>query len=253
MAVPPALPAATILVVRDGPTGLEVLMVRRHGKSSFVPGALVFPGGKVDAADAELARFCPAGAMLHDRIAAIRETWEEAGILLARRKGGDNLLDAAEMLRLRAAYPDPATPIATLIERETIELATDRLARFAHWITPSAEPRRFDTQFFIAAAPAGQTAAADGHETLDCFWLAPADALREADAGRSLIVFPTRLNLLKLARSQSAAEALDRAAREPIVTVQPVMTTEAGEGIIRIAPDSGYEPTEMRFAARGPK
>jgi 8-oxo-dGTP pyrophosphatase MutT (NUDIX family) len=249
----PALPAATILLVRDGPTGLEVLMVRRHGKSSFAPGALVFPGGKVDAADAELARACRADDLLPYRVAAIRETWEEAGIFLARRKGTDALLDRHAIAELRDVYPHPATDMATIVAGASIELATDRLARFAHWITPSAEPRRFDTQFFIAAAPTDQTAAADGHETLDCFWTTTADALREADAGRALIVFPTRLNLLKLARSQSCAEALDRARQEPVVTVEPEMiVTDTGERIVRIAADSGYEPTEMRYLTTRP-
>lgn len=247
MEIPPALPAATILVVRDGPTGLEVLLVRRHGKSGFAPGALVFPGGKVDAGDAEIARQCPDAELLPYRVAAIRETWEEAGILLARRKGADRLLDSHEVPK-----PNGEQSLAVILARDGIELATDRLARFAHWITPEAEPRRFDTQFFIAVAPAGQNAAADGYETLDCAWLSPADALREADAGRALIVFPTRLNLMKLARSRTAAEARDRAAREPVVTVQPVMLTEGGEGIIRIDPGSGYELTEMRFARRRP-
>jgi 8-oxo-dGTP pyrophosphatase MutT (NUDIX family) len=247
MEIPPALPAATILVVRDGPTGLEVLLVRRHGKSSFAPGALVFPGGKVDAGDAELARLCPDSELLSYRVAAIRETWEEAGILLARRKGADRMLGSDEVPR-----PGTAESLPAILARDGIELATDRLARFAHWITPEAEPRRFDTQFFIAEAPAGQTAAADGHETLDCAWLSPADALREADAGRALIVFPTRLNLMKLDRSRTAAEALDRAAREPVVAVRPVMLTEAGERIIRIDSGSGYELTEMRFAMRRP-
>ena len=252
MDIAPALPAATILLVRDGPTGLEVLMVRRHGKSSFAAGALVFPGGKVDADDAELARACPAGKLLPYRVAAIRETWEEAGILLARRQGDmPALLDAAEVHRLRQAHPHPASTMRRIVAEERIALATDRLVHYAHWITPEAEPRRFDTQFFIAAAPLGQTATSDGYETLDCVWIAPDTALREADAGRAILLFPTRLTLLKLGRSRSAEEALARAGREPVVTVQPVMTVEGGERVIRIGADSGYEPTEMRFAARG--
>ncbi len=249
----PALPAATILLVRDGPTGLEVLMVRRHGKSSFAAGALVFPGGKVDAADDALARSYPTGLLASYRVAAIRETWEEAGIFLARRNGAAALLDEAEARRLRDTYPHPATDMATIVAREAIALAADCLVRFAHWITPEAEPRRFDTQFFIAAAPPGQVAAADGHETLDCSWLTPEGALREADAGRALIVFPTRLNLLKLARSGSVAEALERARQEPIVTVQPEMfVNETGERVVRIGADSGYEPTEMRYLTTRP-
>lgn len=251
MEIAPALPAATIMLVRDGPSGLEVLMVRRHAKSSFAAGALVFPGGKVDADDHDLSRACPAGELLAYRVAAIRETWEEAGILLARRQGGmPALLDAAEVHRLREAHPHPASTMRRIVSEERIALATDRLVHYAHWITPEAEPRRFDTQFFIAAAPLGQAAISDGYETLDCVWIGPEAALREAEAGRAILMFPTRLTLLKLGRSRTAAEALARAAREPVVTVQPVMTIEGNERIIRIGADSGYEPTEMRFARR---
>lgn len=246
----PALPAATLLLVRDGPTGLEVLMVSRHGKSGFAAGALVFPGGKVDADDASLAKDCPAGELLPYRVAAIRETWEEAGILLARYQDSMTLLDAAAVHRLRQAHLHPASTMRGIVGEERIALATDRLVRYAHWITPEAEPRRFDTQFFIAAAPMDQAAISDGYETLDCIWMRPDTALREADAGRALLMFPTRLTLLKLGRSNTAAEALARAERDPVVAVQPVMTVEGEERIIRIAADSGYEPTEMRFALR---
>jgi 8-oxo-dGTP pyrophosphatase MutT (NUDIX family) len=252
METAPALPAATIMLVRDGPTGLEVLVVRRHGKSNFAAGALVFPGGKVDADDHDLARACPAGELLPYRVAAIRETWEEAGILLARRQGDMlALLDAAEIHRLRQAHPHPTSTMRRILAEEGIRMATDGLVHCAHWITPEAEPRRFDTHFFIAAAPVGQTATSDGYETLDCLWIGPDAALREADAGRAIVMFPTRLNLLKLGRSQTAEEALQRAQQEPVVTVQPVMTVEGAERIIRIATDSGYELTEMRLAARG--
>ncbi|HEX4112640.1 MAG TPA: NUDIX domain-containing protein [Stellaceae bacterium] len=247
MPIAPALPAATLLLVRDGLGGVEVLLVRRHAKSGFAAGALVFPGGKVDAADAALARYGRAADLPLFRAAAIRETWEEAGIFLAGHAGGEGLLDHEELRRLRGAYLDPLTDLATILAQEALELATDRLARFAHWITPEAEPRRFDTQFFIAAAPAGQEAIHDGRETLECFWLSPRGAIAEADAGRALLMFPTRLNLMKLARARSAAEALERAGREPVVTVQPVMTIESGERIVRIAGDSGYELTEMRL------
>jgi 8-oxo-dGTP pyrophosphatase MutT (NUDIX family) len=250
MPIAPALPAATLLLVRDGPGAIEVLMVRRHGKSGFAAGALVFPGGKVDAADAALGRYGGAADLLPFRVAAIRETWEEAGIFLAGREGTDGLLDDAAVRHLRGAYPDPLTDLGTVLEREGLALATDRLVRFAHWITPEAEPRRFDTQFFIAETPAGQEAFHDGRETLECFWLSPTAALAEADAGRALVLFPTRLNLMKLACSGSAAAALDRARREPVVTVRPAMTVEAGERVIRIARDSGYALTEMRLPLR---
>lgn len=245
MPIPPALPAATILVVRDSLAGIEVLMVRRHGNSSFAAGALVFPGGKVDESDHALAARCPPAALLPYRVAAIRETWEEAGVLLARRPGAPHLLDHADV-----PNPRDAGDFAGVLARQGFELASDRLTHFAHWITPAAEPRRFDTQFFIAAAPTGQQAVADGYETLDCQWITPADAIREADAGRALIVFPTRLNLLKLSRSRDVADAHDRAGREPVVTVQPDMFNDGDQRVIRIGADTGYDVTEMRFPIR---
>ena len=245
MPIPPALPAATILVVRDAPAGIEVLMVRRHGNSGFAAGALVFPGGKVDEGDHALAARCPPGDLLPFRVAAIRETWEEAGILLARRPGAAHLLDHDDV-----PNPRETADFAAALTRHGFELATVRLRHFAHWITPEAEPRRFDTQFFIAAAPPGQQAVADGYETLDCQWIAPTDAIREADAGRALVVFPTRLNLLKLGRSRDVAEALDRATNEPVVTVRPDMFNEGSERVIRIAAGAGYDVTELRYPLR---
>ena len=232
------LPAATLLLVRDGEAGLEVLMVQRHGQSGFAAGALVFPGGKVDAEDEALARSSPPGELLPYRVAAIRETWEEAGILLARGSNGV-MVGAADV-------PAPKEGVAALAG---LRLATDTLVHFAHWITPEAEPRRFDTQFFLAATPPDQTAAHDGHETLDCRWLAPAAALAEADARTVRVLFPTRLNLMKLARSKTVAEALERARAERVVSVQPVIETrDDGRRVVRIPqPDTGYAITEMPF------
>src|SRR5258706_13140517 len=145
-------PAATLLLLRDGPVGLEVLMTARHEESGFAAGALVFPGGKVDPEDSTLRRFCPGSEALDDvalgfRIAAIRETFEECGILLARRRGASALLSAAEFGELRRHHGEAgdAPRFAALVAAAGLELAADVLVPFAHWITPVDRPKRFDT------------------------------------------------------------------------------------------------------------
>jgi 8-oxo-dGTP pyrophosphatase MutT (NUDIX family) len=238
--------AATLLLVRDAARGLEVLMAARHEKSGFAAGALVFPGGKVDVGDAAVARHCRGLAGLPDsdaaaRVAAIRETWEETGILLARHGENKSLLTQGELGRLREQR---GGRLEALLQEPGLELAGDRLAPFAHWITPADSPKRFDTLFFLAAFDGDQAPLHDGHEAVDARWVDPGEAVREADAGRCKIVFATRLNLLRLARSRNAADAL-AATRAPIVTVVPeVVKTERG-AFFRIPAEAGYGVTEV--------
>jgi 8-oxo-dGTP pyrophosphatase MutT (NUDIX family) len=240
------VPAATILLVRDAAAGLEVFMVERHREVDFATGALVFPGGKLEPGDREpgtLARCsaCP-GLSAHDlalRVAAIRETFEEAGVLLARPRGSPALVDAR---RLRSIARRDA--LAALAEAEDLELAADLLVPFAHWITPEFMPKRFDTHFFLVAAPGDQAAAHDGSESVDSAWITPAAALAEAESGRRTIIFPTLANLRKLGRSRSAAEALERARRDPVVTVLPRVERRDGRAVVCIPPEAGYEPSE---------
>jgi 8-oxo-dGTP pyrophosphatase MutT (NUDIX family) len=242
----PAVPASTLLLVRDGARGLEVLMAARHEKSGFAAGALVFPGGKVDPGDALVARGCRGLAGLADsdavgRVAAIRETWEETGILLARRGENKSLLTQGELSRLCAQC---GGRFEALLQEPGLELAGERLAPFAHWITPADSPKRFDTLFFVAAFDGDQAPLHDGHEAVDARWVDPAEAVHEADAGRCKIVFATRMNLLRLARSRTTAEVL-AATRAPIVTVVPdVVKTEKG-AFFRIPEEAGYGVTEV--------
>jgi 8-oxo-dGTP pyrophosphatase MutT (NUDIX family) len=243
-------PAATLLLLRDGIDGLEVLMTVRHEAAGFAAGALVFPGGKVDAADRALAACCPAGEALDEsalilRIAAIRETFEECGILLAREAGG--LLSAEALAALLGRHGATAAGFAALAAAAGLQLATDHLVPFAHWITPVDQPRRFDTHFFLAPAVPGQIAAHDGREAVDAVWTTPAAVLAGAEAGRVKLVFATRMNLIKLARSDTVAGALAASRREAIVTVTPVIEkTDAGP-FIHIPEAAGYGGG--RFAA----
>ncbi|HZS82910.1 MAG TPA: NUDIX hydrolase [Stellaceae bacterium] len=244
------LPAATLLLLRDGAAGLEVLMTLRHEKSGFAAGALVFPGGKLDAADAALRRFCPpalgGAADLPFRIAAIRETFEESGILLARSRDGA-LLDRAGLSALQKHHDEAGEPpaFAALLEAAGLELAADTLVRYAHWVTPIDRPKRFDTQFFLAPAPPAQEPAHDGREIVEAVWTTPEAALRDAEAGRIKLVFATQMNLVRLARSRTIAEALDRARREPIVTVTPEVVKTASGTAFRIPAEAGYGATEV--------
>jgi 8-oxo-dGTP pyrophosphatase MutT (NUDIX family) len=250
----PAL-SATILLVRDGAPGLEVFMVQRHHRIDFATGAMVFPGGKLEPGDFDpslRARALGAAALsdpeLALRVGAIRETFEEARVLLARRRGSDALLEGAEVLALeerhRGALEAHELRLAELAREEDLELAVDRLVPFAHWITPEFMPKRFETWFFLVAAPEDQVAVHDGHEGVDSLWITPADAAAEAAAGRRTVIFPTLQNVKKLGQSASVAEALAAARRAPIVTVLPrVVETERGS-MLRIPVEAGYELSE---------
>jgi len=248
-------PASTVLLLRDGVAGVEVLMVTRNVASDFASGALVFPGGRVDEADAAAAihgrcRAVPgldAGATAF-RVAGIRETYEEAHLLIARAPGGDQLLSAQALdeieNRLRASL-GRAPLFGDIVESGAVELATDLLVPFAHWITPVGPPKRFDTQFFAVRAPIDQVAAHDGREAVDNIWIAPQRAIEDADAKRVTLVFATRMNLLKLGRSKDVAAALEAARGAAIVTVCPELVKTAEGPVLRIPLAAGYGVTEV--------
>jgi len=241
----PARPAATVLLLRDGPTGPEVFMVVRHREIEFAAGALVFPGGRVDPPDAEIAaalgRDDPHGAL---RVAAIREAFEESGLLLARTQGGV-ALDPAQGAAVAAAHREALNAgsrgFAALLQAEGLVPDVEALVRFAHWVTPADLAKRFDTHFFLAPAPGGHAATHDGHEAVDSVWITPAAALAEAKAGSKTLLFPTRLNLQRLAEAENLAHALAVAAARPVVTVQPVLEAgEDGRKMLRIPIEAGY-------------
>jgi 8-oxo-dGTP pyrophosphatase MutT (NUDIX family) len=237
----PARPASTVLLLRDGAAGLEVFMVVRHREIEFAGGALVFPGGRVEEADAELAGDDPLGAF---RVAGIRETFEECGVLLARPRGEANLISAECLVavadRHHAALLRNERGLPEALAAEGLEPATDALAHWAHWVTPASRSKRFDTHFFLAAAPPDQLAVHDGLESVESVWIAPAQAVAEADAGQRRLVFATRKNLEKLARHATAAEAMAAVRAAKVVRVQPEMV-RSGEGWrIRIPAEADY-------------
>jgi 8-oxo-dGTP pyrophosphatase MutT (NUDIX family) len=247
------------MLVRDAARGLEVLMVERHHQIDFATGALVFPGGQVDAADADPAlAACASGvAGLSEearalRMAAIRETFEECGVLLARRPGGAALVDAATLsgveARHRKALLAGERTLAEVVAGEGLELACEPLVPFAHWITPVFMPKRFDTWFFLVAAPPDQVALHDGHESVDSVWITPAEAEAERAAGRRTIIFPTLLNVRKVGRAKTVAEALANARSQPIVTVLPRIEKRGDVPTMVLPADAGYDVVEAPLA-----
>jgi 8-oxo-dGTP pyrophosphatase MutT (NUDIX family) len=237
----PARPAATVLLVRDGAAGLEVFMVVRHREIEFAGGALVFPGGRVEEADGALAGDDPLGAF---RIAGIRETFEECGVLLARGRGEGEMIRADRLLavadRHHAALLRNARSLPEVLAAEELEPATDALAHWAHWVTPASRSKRFDTQFFLAAAPPDQLAVHDGLESVESVWISPAQAVAEADAGKRRLVFATRKNLEKLARHATVAEAMAAARSATVVRVQPEMVRTGKGWRISIPAEADY-------------
>jgi 8-oxo-dGTP pyrophosphatase MutT (NUDIX family) len=243
------LPASTILLVRDGPKGIEVFMVKRHHQIDFASGALVFPGGKVTAGDMDpqLAGLADGAnkfsrELLSFAAGGIREAFEESGLLLARRKGEKSLIDAEATQALapyRQQLDKGEITLKDFLERENLRLAVDLVERYAHWKTPPIMPKRFDTQFFIAAAPEGQLGRHDGGEAVDSVWTTPDDAIAESE--RWTIIFPTRMNLLRLKASHKVADALAASARRTPYPVEPyVEDTPDGRKVLRIQKEAGY-------------
>ncbi len=242
-------------MVRAGATPLEVFMVVRHHQIDFASGALVFPGGKVDERDKEAFARCQGGAaddfQRTMQIAAIREAFEECGILLARPAGSDGLV-SGERLQTLEHYRDPLAKaelgINEFLEQEDLYLACDRLTPFAHWITPEMLPKRFDTYFYIAEAPADHVAVHDGHESVDSVWIDPSHALDGAKDGKDTIIFPTRCNVEMLAESQDVPSALTASETRDIVSILPWVESTEGQQFICIPDNAGYATSRERMA-----
>jgi 8-oxo-dGTP pyrophosphatase MutT (NUDIX family) len=236
--------AATLVLLRDRPDGeVETLLVKRHGRSRFAGGDYVFAGGKVEADDmpADAEQFChrlgaaeasrrlggglPPRDALGFWVGAIREAFEEVGLLLAYRQDGTPLaFDPEERERFaahRAACQVSNRAFFDLLRTERLTLATDRLVYFAHWITPEENPIRFDTRFFAAPAPAGQSPDPDGKEIVDLRWFTPVEAFAARERGEISLRLPTMKNLELLADGATAAAVLDALGTRPVRTIRP--------------------------------
>ena len=251
----PAQPrdAATVMVLRQAPGGLEVLMLRRTAAMKFAPGAYVFPGGSVDAADfsAEIGWHGPGPAEFGARLgaqpelaralvcAAVRETFEESGVLLAGLPGGTLATPSGESWDAdRMALAAGTLTLAQLLSRRGLVIRADLLVPWARWITPEAEPRRFDARFFAAALPPGQLATGHLAEADETAWLRPADAIEAARAGTISLLPPTAATLNDFTRCESLADVLGR--RRVIEPVQPRLVVEDGEAWLLIPDEAGY-------------
>ncbi len=228
--------AATVMMVRDGRRGLEVAMLRRRLESGFVPGAYVFPGGALDEADrdARWSARCagrddawastvlgvPAGGLAF-WVAAIRECFEESGLLLARHGSGRPLTladpgEAARFHRHRLAVDTGRADLLDVCQEEDLQLPVDDLHYFGRWITPERAPRRYDTRFFVTRAPDDQALSPDDGETIAALWVRPADALDRFAAGDFDLIRPTEHSLETLTDYPDADAVLTAAAAAPL-------------------------------------
>ncbi len=281
-AVTPTRDAATIMLVRDAPAGapagVEVCMLRRNLEAEFVAGAYVFPGGSVDPADArpEMATVCrgltdadasallgvPSGGLAL-WVAALRECFEEAGVLLASPAGAPegelvDFGDAEVATRFgahRAALNGSEADLLEICRQEDLVLAADTVHYVSHWITPAGLPKRFDTRFFVAPAPPGQVARHDAGETIADIWIRPADALDRHRAGEIQLMPPTIDNLENLGRWRTTEEVVAWARSiEDVPTVLPIVRSGGGRVVVYRPEDPGYQEllAEEEAAGRGP-
>jgi 8-oxo-dGTP pyrophosphatase MutT (NUDIX family) len=263
--------ASTVLLLRDSKASvdgksrdeIEVFMMVRHHQIEFNSGALVFPGGSIDKNDREIAadpslfsggEGLDAGTLAFE-IAAVRETFEESGILLARPKGSKALVDAKRASEIEAAHRadlnEGKITFLQVIADNGMVLALDELVPYAHWITPEGMPKRFDTWFFLAAAPPDQLGAHDGKESTDSIWLSPREALEGGESGRFKLPFPTTRNLIKLGKQGDVKAALEDSKGKDVVAVMPVMTRLNGGRQLRIPKEAGYDGELFEVGAVG--
>ena len=241
----PTRPAATVLLLRDSANGIEVLMTRRSMTASFAPGAYVFPGGGIDAADAAAhaqATRRPTQSDLHltQAIAAIRESFEELGVLLARHADGTPA-SAADITAL-----DRHAPFAPQIAARGLTLAAADVYVLAHWITDRDLPRRFDVPFLVARMPEGQTPVADEAEQFEPVWVRPQDALARHEAGQFFIIFPTIRTLQRLAAYPTVDAVLAACASErPLWTSCPRAGWLKGEEARYMEHEAPYGELEL--------
>jgi 8-oxo-dGTP pyrophosphatase MutT (NUDIX family) len=252
---PPApIPAAAVILLRDGGRGLEVLMQRRREQASAFAGVFAFPGGKLAAIDADPALHAAADFGAAEpfppprQLAALRELFEECAILLARAaSGGAALADRAALLPQRETL-DRAPDLwpAALAERR-LRLAADLLVPWARWVTPDFAPRRFDSTLFAAAAPPDQPPIG-GSESEEYLWARPADILAAAEREEIYIVFVTRMNLMRLAQHGDVAGALAAGRRGPHPVIQPRKLVEPEGEFVVIPNDAPYPIHKLPFA-----
>jgi 8-oxo-dGTP pyrophosphatase MutT (NUDIX family) len=253
-------PAATVITLRDGVNGYEILMLRRNLNSDFVGGAYVFPGGRVDESDAGAAaqrlsfgltdakasrRLALESGGLAYYIACLRELFEEAGLLIVCDEHGDPVhLSENSIRRLAASRREVnagTLDFVAMMAREELLLDLRGLEYVAHWVTPVGPPRRFDTRFFVALAPSGQVATHDAGETVADQWIRPIDALEAHARGELEMILPTIRNLEAIAHFATANDVLEYARNLDVLRVDPRIVSRDGEVQILLLGDDGYD------------
>jgi 8-oxo-dGTP pyrophosphatase MutT (NUDIX family) len=244
-------PAATVVLVRDAGDRLEALLLRRTRKSAFVPGAYVFPGGRVDPDDAHADVIARLDGLTPDQagsrlavegqqaigyyLAAVREAFEETGLLIGRSRSGESPTPAARsetVESLRRRLLEGRISFAEVLEEMECRIAGDRIEYIAHWITPVQEPRRYDTRFFLAAVAGPAEPVLDEREMTDSRWITPAEALNLHGRGQLPMVFPTIKTLEALAPYSNAAAAAAAFRAVEIPSILPrLVRTPTGVGI----------------------
>jgi 8-oxo-dGTP pyrophosphatase MutT (NUDIX family) len=264
-------PAATVIVLRDAANGPEVFMVRRHHAIAFMAGAHVFPGGRVDESDRSAdASWCDAVPAAREKmpgvppddalalqVAAARELFEEAGVLLARHAAGDYVSlapadDRERFSRHRAELNAGRATLRQIVTDENLRLALDALVHYAHWVTPPVDVRRFDTRFFVTRVPPHQTPVHDDHETTESVWIAPTSAIAAAGRGEIVLPPPTWATLRELERFASVDAALAWSRTRPVHRREPKLVVE-DNGVRRlILPGDPLlpEPDAVAFETR---
>ena len=259
---PNLIPAATVLVLKDSPHGMEVLMVKRSSRPPF-GDLFVFPGGKIDDSDSnkKIEDFCEditdeeasiklgldSGGLAY-WVACIRECFEEVGILLAKKRNGDDLdLDGADKSKYKT-YRDMLLnneiDLYKICSLEDLILMPQQIAPFSHWITPEIETRRFDTRFFIAYLPNNQTGEHDGSELIESVWISPKKALEKSQSGEMPMIMPTIKNLEQCIQFTSGSDLLENQrglSNEDIPAILPKFFKEDGEWRGLLPGDEGYE------------
>lgn len=253
MAIVPARLASTVVLIRPSHTRFEVFLVKRHDNVAFMGGAHVFPGGRVDEADrierpervcdgvAEVVARMPdlavADAVGH-HVAAIRELFEEAGVLLARPA-------AAHRLRgVRHQLASAALTLEELAQRERLRLALDDLVVFAHWVTPEIEIKRFDTRFFVACLPHNADAVHDEGETTHSEWIDPEDAIERCRRDEIALPPPTWTTLRTLSKLSSADEVMRWARRQRVVRIEPAFIATDAVTMLTLPGDPTFPPVD---------
>ncbi len=252
-----ARPAATIVVIREQNELLEILMLRRSAEAAAATGAYVFPGGGVDAVDAEVVtrglvsgldaqgaarRLDLSRGALAYYCAALRELFEEAGLLLVvDARGYAPSLSPAQVVAWREELSGGQLSWGDFLEREGLRLALGEMHYLAHWVTPDTRPRRFDTRFFLAVAPAGQRASADGVEITEHAWTTPGEALARHQSGQWAMLVPTVRTLTMLAPWRSREEVIDRIATLEVTRTQPREIEREGRIVVVVPGEVGYD------------